>query len=313
MLLSNFQYAKIAKLTACEQEIAADKFWRNITKNKTPSSKKQLIILVGQPGSGKSTLADKYQQKNSNLVCVGGDDILRYHPRLFQMAQARPVRLNSKMRDCYDDPVFSNPKQDPLDYNNGERYLEEFAHDTYIKTVCGLFEQGYDILIDALPGDEAKAFTALGNRLGYSVNVVAVVVPKQISDSNIVKRFEKGTKLFHEAIAGKREQSAENVPHTYNRLRQHPDDLEDAQNFLLDIVKSGFALQVVNPINKKIIGEGEKGALAYLPEIKRTELTVAEQELITSRYTDITSMQEERGASKYDRILLNTVTKGYQK
>ena len=303
MVISNRQYAQIAKLTEKEQIAAANNLWQDKTKNKKPSRQRELIIIVGQPGSGKSSLAEVYLQRNSDMVSIGGDDVLAYHPRLAQMAAIRPPRLNSKNKDCYDDPTFINSKEDPLDYNRGERYLEDFAYDTYIQTACRLFKEGYSLIIDTLPGEEATSFAALGKRLGYRVRFVAAVVPKQISEQNIVNRFEKGLERFAKVLNGELPATSENLPHTYNKLRQAPDDLEFAQKFLEKVAKE-YPLQVVNPLNRTVLGTGEDGAKTYLKEINRP-LSGEERAFLQERRKELDAKQKERGASKYDKYVLH--------
>ncbi len=303
MIVSNRQYAALAKMTAAEQETAERQLWQDKTAGKsTSAADKKLIILVGQPGSGKSTLAAKYLSKNPNLISISGDDVLAYHPRLFQLAKIRPPRLNSKARDCYDNPVFRSPQDDPLDYNAGERYIEEFSYDTFIKTTSRLFEKGHSVLLDILPGDEALAFASLGKRLGYNVRFVAAVVPKQISEQNIISRFEGGQARFQQALNGELPKTAQNVPHTYNRLRQAPEDLGYAQQFLHKVVKSGYSLQVVNPVNRRVLGKDKAGISAYMSEIRRP-LEPQEQALIKSRNTALAKRQAARGASAYENYV----------
>lgn len=310
MIVSNRQYAQIAKLTEEEQVDAAERLWQDKTKNKKPLAQKELIIIVGQPGSGKSTLAQRYLQKNSNLVSIGGDDVLSYHPRLVQMAAIRPPRLNSKNKDCYDDPTFTNPKDDPLDYNGGERYLEDFAHDTYIQTACRLFQEGYSLILDSLPGGETTSFAALGKRLGYKVSFVAAAVPKQMSEQNIVNRFEEGKVRFAKVIKGELPPTSENLPHTYNKMRQAPEDLEFAQRFLEKVAKE-YPLQVVNPLNRTVLGTGKEGAKAYLKEISRP-LSEAERAFLQERGKELDAKQKERGASKYDRYVLQQCVRAHR-
>lgn len=302
-IVSNVEYAKIAKMSAAEQEDAAARLWRDKTAGKAHGGRtKELTIIVGQPGSGKSSLARHYLAEKPDMTTIGGDDVLAYHPRLFQMAQIRPPRLNSKALDCYDNPVFRRPQDNPLNFNAGERYIEDFAYDAFIQTTCRLLKEGYGVVLDMLPGDEAKVFAALGRRLGYNVHFVAASVPKEISRQNIINRYEEGQERFLRAQKGLAPQTAENVPHTYNKLRQAPEDIETAREFMEQVVAEGFSLQVVNPLNCTFLAEGKAGAAAYISELSRP-LTRQEQDTLYRRGTEIVFKQEKRGASRYDKYV----------
>ncbi len=297
-LVSNVDYARLAKMTVAEQMTAAEEFWQDLTDGLQPSSRKKLVVIVGQPGSGKSSLAKMYQKKNPQFVNLSGDSVAAYHPRLFKLAEIRPVRLNSKALDCYDNPVFRRPQDNPLDTAAEEKYPEEFTYETYINSACRLMIKGYDVILDTLPGEEPKMLASMGKRLGYEIQVVAAVVPKQMSEQNIILRFEKGQQRFEAAKRGELAKTAENVPHVYAKMRQAPEDLVYMDEFLQEMAEE-YPLTAINPISGKVLAKGKDVPAAYVSELKRP-LDKAEQTFVALRYRQIAALQQKRGASKYD-------------
>jgi UDP-N-acetylglucosamine kinase len=61
-----------------------------------PNSRKEAVILGGQPGSGKSALARILLQKNSNMVFINGDDIRAYHPKYFAYLKENDIEAADK-------------------------------------------------------------------------------------------------------------------------------------------------------------------------------------------------------------------------
>lgn len=259
-----------------------------------PSAEPQMHVIMGFPGSGKTSQAKTY---GDNVVLLGKDDMLAYHPNLFELNQLAPVRLNSKERDCYDAASVEN------EYGEKESLVENFAEEAFFVALDFCQSQGYNIVVDGLPSEEMLDIADDAKEQGYQVDFLVPVMPKRILELNVATRYERGQEEFDEALSGKKAKNARHVPHPYTKMRLAPDFIREAGDVVKLVEKSNYPIKVMNSLSNEVLNKDKSAAIAWIEELSRP-IEPFEEKYIEDRMKVLKERQQNRNASKYDKAVV---------
>lgn len=267
----------------------------DVTAARPKSKKPQMHIIMGFPGSGKTSQSMTYGE---DFVRLGRDDMLAYHPNLFELNKLAPVKLNSKNPDCYDAAQISNEDGDK------ESLVEKFAEEALYVSLDYCQNQGYNVIVDGLPSEEMLNIAEDAKEQGYQVDFLVPVMPKRLLELNIATRYERGQEKFDEALSGQRPQTGEHVPHPYTKMRLSPEDIRAAGEIVREIEKLGYPLKVMNSLTNEVLNKEKSAAVSWIEELSRP-VNEDESKYFNDRLEVLHRRQEERGASSYDRKVVS--------
>lgn len=171
---------ELEQLTPEEFQIACDKIYKNITKNKIIETDKRAIVLGGQPGAGKSSLIKKYSgELNHNVVIINADEFRKYHPR-FNEIEKDSASINSS-----DTRSNSSTRTGEWSGKMSEAILRKSVENGYNVIIEGTFRTT-EIPIKTLAGLRSN---------NYETTIAIKTCPQEQSYQNTIDRYESEKQL----------------------------------------------------------------------------------------------------------------------
>lgn len=294
----NKEIFRLSYLSQSRKEKIFTQIIKDILASKAnPSETPQMHIIMGFPGSGKTSQAMTYGE---DVVRLGKDDMMEYHPNLFELNKLAPVRLNSKNPDCYDAAMVENEDGEK------ESLVESFAEEAFFVALDFCQSQGYNIVVDGLPSEEMLDIADDAKEQGYQVDFLVPIMPKRLLELNIATRYERGQEQFDEALSGKRPQNSRHIPHPYAKMRLAPEFIREAGDVVKLAEKAGYPLKVMNSLSNEVLNKDKPSAVAWIEELSRS-INDSEEKYFNDRMKVLLERQENRKASKYDRAVVSAL------
>jgi UDP-N-acetylglucosamine kinase len=221
------------------------------TSGITPSDRKMAFVLGGQPGSGKSAFAREILQQDKNLVFINGDDLRAYHPKYYFYLRENDIEaVNMTQAVC--------------------SYWIESLVSECIKRNLNFIIEG------TMRKTEGPLRTAREvKESGYSLNLVAIATPYELSLVSIERRYKEIKKLEGFARFTKKESHDE----AYNNIEHTFKELSDSGLFERILIYKRYA----GGFKEQTFHKNEKEqALAEFQEGRRRLVDEEEREMLNS-------------------------------
>lgn len=215
------------------------------------SEKKMAFVLGGQPGSGKSAFAREILQKDKNLVFINGDDLRAYHPKYYFYLRENDIEAADKT-------------QAVCSY-----WIESLVSECIKRNLSFIIE-------GTMRNTEGPLRTAQeATEYGYSLNLVAIATPYELSLISIDRRYQEIKKLEGFARYTKKESHDE----AFNKIEHTFKALSDSGLFERILIYKRFA----GGFKEQTFPENEKEqALAEFQEGRRRLVDEEEREMLNS-------------------------------
>ena len=225
-----------------------------IIGNILPQTNKEAFILGGQPGSGKSALVVEILKTNKNTVFINGDDLRSYHPKYYSYLRENDVEA-------------ADLTQAVCNF-----WVEELIKEC-IKRNLNIIVEG-TMRTKNVPLSTAKIL----KEAGYSVNLVVVSTPYELSLLSLEYRYQELKKLGGFARYTKKsshDEAYQNIESTlvelsndglFNKFYVYQRTTEGFQEYIFKPEQRKEMLQIFNNGRERQIEDREKTPIFINPE-----------------------------------------------
>lgn len=250
----------------------------------------KILIISGQPGAGKTALADTLKSAifkySVDVASINGDDYREMHP------QCREIFLaHDKEYAQYTDP----------DARLWTKELLQWASDNKRNIIFESTLRNREPINTTIREIKAK---------GYEVHIALLAVPKEITRTNIVLRYENA-KANPNAIARwtsfeAHEEAYRNIPNTIDYLERNNNCIDSIRIFEPSQEKPEKSLKEIYN------STASSGSLAkqHLLRSRIKELAAEEKNALTAKQKKILELMAQRKASAKEIDEIQTFFRG---
>ncbi len=241
---------------------------QDLAENSFACDKPKILIISGQPGAGKTALSDALKavifENSASIAVINGDDYREMHP------QCREIFLaHDKEYAQYTDP----------DARLWTKELLQWAADNKRNIIFESTLRNREPINTTIREIKAK---------GYEVHIALLAVPKEITRTNIVLRYENA-KANPNAIARwtsfeAHEEAYRNIPNTIDYLERN--------NSCID------SIRIFEPSSEK-----PEKSLKEIYNSAASPGNLAKQHLLCSRIKELAAEEKNALVAKQKKIL----------